>query len=241
MPPDEQEALFDLPLLQAVNDWQRGGNAEKRGETLAARCAALPLRFRSCSLLCYRQEAHEAGRLWQMLIDRRLPQRICAWTTDLDVAKTFKGGVPPAGLQGVIFFVMPPPNSVILNLVELYSDNAFRKAVESRRGEIVGFHDGIGRYKGDQAEIILDLPQSAECQILCLGGFVGTVEQLAEEDLKRRPTKDEIAAFAGNLGATDVLAGDQWWLSPEGSRNVMHRIQPKLAELRQRADRDHDT
>jgi hypothetical protein len=36
------------------------------------------------------------------------------------------------------------------------------------------------------------------------------------------------------------MTSDQWWLSPEGARNDMHRIQPKLSELRQRAHRDHD-
>ena len=241
MASDEEEAWFDLPFLQAVNDWQKGGDAEKKGKRLVERCASLPVRYRSCSSLCYRQEAHETDRLWQLLIERRLPQHICAWTTDLNVAKTLKGGVPPAGLQGAIFSVMPPHGSVVLNLVELYSDSAFQRAIESCRNEIVGFHDGIGRYSGDQAEVILDLPQSTQCQILCLGGFSGTVEGLAKEDLKREPSKDEIVAFAEKLSAANIMAGDQWWLSPAGSRNVMRRIQPNLDELRRRTNRSTST
>src|ERR1700677_2875515 len=53
---------FTLQLLQAINDWQRGGDHKqkvKRGAKLKQFAAGLPEKFRTCSATCYRQEAHE--------------------------------------------------------------------------------------------------------------------------------------------------------------------------------------
>src|SRR4051812_42794202 len=109
--------LFTRELIQAVNDWQRGGDHKqkvRRGLHLKDCAASLPAQFRICGEACLRQEAHEKDRIWQLLADRRLPETIAAWTMDLDVAKTFKGGMPPPGLQGVIFSLVPPAESVVL-------------------------------------------------------------------------------------------------------------------------------
>src|ERR1700688_3487016 len=101
---------FPPELIQAVNDWQRGGDHKqkvRRGQRLKDYAALLPSRSRACDQTCFRQEAHEKHRIWQLLADNRLPETIAAWTTDLDTGKNFKGGVPPPGLQGVIFSLVP--------------------------------------------------------------------------------------------------------------------------------------
>lgn len=88
------EELFTRDLIQAVNDWQRGGDHDqkvRRGQRLKECVATVPAQFRACSEVCFRQEAHEKGRIWPLLADR-----VCR---KLDVAKAFKGGVPPSGLQ----------------------------------------------------------------------------------------------------------------------------------------------
>ncbi len=74
---------FTLQLLQAINDWQRGGDHKqkvKRGAKLKQLAAGLPEKFRTCSATCYRQEAHEKDRIWQLLADSALPETIAAWT-----------------------------------------------------------------------------------------------------------------------------------------------------------------
>jgi hypothetical protein len=96
--------VFTRELIQAASDWQRGGSHRqkvRRGRHLKVVAAALPERFRSCGVACFRQEAHQNDRIWQLLADNHLPEAIASWTTDLKVAKALKGGVPPQGLQGV--------------------------------------------------------------------------------------------------------------------------------------------
>ena len=109
---------FDLKFLQAVNDWQRGGDHKQKvrrgGGLLKALALNIDGRFRTCPVPCFRQEAHDKRRLWQLLADDILDETIAAWTTDLQSSKDLKGGVPPPDLQGVIFEITPPKESVAI-------------------------------------------------------------------------------------------------------------------------------
>src|SRR5260370_592044 len=127
---------FSRQFVQAVSDWQKGGVATKKGPRIKEVMPPLAEKFLSCNLPCYRQEAHDKGRTWQLIADNQLPERIAAWTTDFMVARTFKGGVPPSGLQGVIFKIIPPHGSVVLNLSELYRDPDFFAAIKQFSGDI---------------------------------------------------------------------------------------------------------
>jgi hypothetical protein len=159
---------FTRELVQAVSDWQRGGSHEqkvKRGERLKAVAATLPETFRICTESCFRQEAHEKDRVWRLLADNHLPETIASWTTDIDVAKAFKGGVPPPGLHGVIFKITPPKNSVVLNLTALNADSAFQAAVETHKANIAGYHDGLGRWQDSQREVVLELGNLGQASV----------------------------------------------------------------------------
>ncbi|CAA7627269.1 hypothetical protein [Magnetospirillum sp. SS-4] len=175
---------FTLELLQAINDWQRGGDHKqklKRGGKLKKLAAALPEQYRTCSEICYRQEAHEKDRIWQLLADESLPETIAAWTTDLSIARNFKNGVPPDGLRGVIFSIVPPSKSVVINLIKIYGDPGFKSAIEQHKRGIDGFDDGIGRYGVTQREIVLELHKLGPETIHCYGGYASGRETLAQQ------------------------------------------------------------
>jgi hypothetical protein len=214
------EDLFTRELIQAVNDWQRGGDhgqKVRRGRRLKECAEQLPAQFRICGEVCFRQEAHEKDRIWQLLADRLLPETIAAWTMDLDVAKTFKGGVPPPGLQGVIFSLVPPAGSVVLNLVTLYANPAFRAAVGAHKPDLTRFADGIGRWDVSQREVLLELGNLEPATVYSYGGFSADKTVLAELQLQRKPTPEDLAAFDA-LSADAGVAPGPWWLSPEGTR-----------------------
>src|SRR5438034_11840277 len=108
--------LFTRELVQAVSAGSAAAATTKRlsGQRLKAVAATLPQAFRVCTDTCFRQEAHGTNRIWQSLANNHLPETIASWTIDIGVAKTLKGGVRPTGLQGVIFKITPPKNSVVL-------------------------------------------------------------------------------------------------------------------------------
>ena len=161
--------MFDLEFLQALNDWQLGGNAQqKRKRGLRLKKAALRLDpfFRSVSLCCFRQVALGKGSVWKLGETLHLPETISSWTVSPEVAMEFKGGVPPPGWQGVIFLVVPDPEEVVVNLASLYSNVAFHSACEASRNRIGNYHAGIGRYGGSQHEVVLENSISADhCRV----------------------------------------------------------------------------
>ena len=180
---------------------------------------------------------HEKDRIWQLLADRQLPETIAAWTMDLDVAKNFKGGVPPSGLRGVIFSLVPPAGSVVVNLVTLYADPAFRAAIETHKSGLTGFADGIGRWDVSQREVVLELGSLEPATVYSYGGFSGDKAALAELQLQRKPTPEDLAAFDALCAKAGVALGP-WWLSPEGTRAVLERIEPHLPRLKDRKARE---
>lgn len=226
---------FTLELLQAINDWQRGGDHKqklRRGDKLKQLAAALPEQFRTCTAVCYRLEAHETDRIWQLLADESLPETIAAWTTDLSIARDFKNGVPPDGLRGVIFSLMPPPESVIINLIEIYSDPDFRSAIEQYNLAITGFGDGIGRYGATQREIVLELPKLGPETIHCFGGYASDRETLAQQFFGYKPYAEDLALFDQICRQAIIPESGAWWLTNEGTKNVLERMSPHIERLR---------
>ncbi len=226
---------FTFDLLQAICDWQRGGDHKqklRRGARLKQLARSLPERFRTCTTICYRQEAHEKDRIWQLLADESLPETIVAWTTELSVAREFKNGVPPEGLRGVIFHLIPPSESVVINLVEVYRDPDFRSAIEQHRAEIIGFGDGISRHGETQHEIVLELHKLSPETILCYGGYATDREKLAEQFFGHKPNAEGLAFFDQLCRQASIPESGAWWLSEDGTRNVLDRMAPHVARLK---------
>ena len=226
--------LFTLEVLQAVNDWQRGGSHKqkiKRGEKLKEVAQALPVNFRSFTATCYRQEAHEKDRVWQLLADNALPETIAAWTSDLSIAKDIKGGVPPPGLQGIIFKIDPPPSSVVLNLIEVYNDPAFNAAVAAHRSAIVGYGNGIGKYGATQNEVVIELGNLDQTALHSYGGYSSSRNDLAKAYFGREPTAEDVETFDELCSRAQLPERGEWWLTPEGTQDVLACIAPRMPAL----------
>ena len=193
----------------------------------------LPKRFKTCNEICFRQEAHEKDRVWQLLADNFLPETIASWTTDLKTAQTFKGGVPQVGLQGVIFTIPSLPiNSVVINLVELYKDTEFLDTINNLKSQILRYSDGIGRWHGTQCEVVLDLCNLELAHIFSYGGYSISIDQLAVLYFQRTTTADDLSDFTQLMNISGIEDGGGWWLSKCGTKNVLNRMEPKIQELR---------
>jgi len=164
-----------------------------------------------------------------------LPERISSWTLDSDVAKAFKGGVPPDGWQGVVLSIKAPPNGVIVNLWKLYETREFLDALDHHKHAISGFSEGAGRYRGTQCEIVLEVDAVSQDDIYSLGGyssrFDDLVRQAAEIIYGRAPTPAEVAELEWKSEHLRATAGPRW-LGYDGTKRVLQRTKPAAAVLR---------
>ncbi len=229
---------FTPDLLQAISDWQRGGDSKqvkKRGEKLKALCAGLPDEYRSVPSACFRQLALQKASVWDLVAMDFLPERISSWTLDSEVAKAFKGGVPPDGWQGVVLSIKAPPNGVIVNLWKLYETREFLDELDHHKHAISGFSEGAGRYRGTQCEIVLEVDAVSQEDIYSLGGyssrFDDLVRQAAEIIYGRAPTPAEVAELEWKSEHLRATAGPRW-LGYDGTKRVLQRTKPAAAVLR---------
>lgn len=234
--PCHDQGMFDINLLQAINDWQRGGNAQQkksRGLRLKEAAKQLDPEFKRVSLCCFRQIALDKSSLWKFGDTLHLTETISAWTTSLELAKQFKGGVPPAGLQGIIFEILPVPSTVIVNLSTLFRDETFRCACEVLKNEIVGYSDGIGRYRGTQHEVLLEIESVSLANVYALGGYSSSHEIIARRFFGHEPTQEESRWFDELLARSARKSGPNWLLGEPKDRVVskMLRIVETLRPL----------
>lgn len=223
---------FTSELLQAINDWQKS-STDKRGQRLKKLAAALPDDFRTCGLCCFRQIALDKGSVWDLLAENQLPEKISAWTTELELAKSFKGGVPPQGQdwQGVIFVMAPKQEHVVLNLSALYQDKGFQAAIQKYKSSIDYFSDGIGRYGNTQSEVVIEIPDISVPDVHALGGFSSNKDEVARLIFGRVPTDEELKWFDAALANSGEQLGPAW---VEGERvdRIVKQMQPHVQNLK---------
>lgn len=226
--------MFTAELLQAVSDWQRGGDSEqkrKRGQRLKELAGTLDLRFRQCGLVVYRQIALGKRPIWQLLADSDLPETISAWTLSAEVAKQFKGGVPPEGWQGVIVALQPPAGSVVVNLDALYRSQDFLNALDRDQHSIAGYADGAKRYGGSQCEVVLEVQNLTSTDIYALGGHSSDRDTLIRLMFQQDPTPQLIAWYEEQI-KRGALGPGPLWLEGKPLQRALRRIEPRLAQLK---------
>lgn len=212
--------MFDVGLLQAISDWQLGGDAaakKVRGERLKVLAADLPAEFKLCTADCYRRLSLTKGSVWKVGTEFALEETISSWTWSLNVAQTFKEGVPPKGYQGAIFAHQPSPQEVIVNLNALFSNAAFQRAVSEHCKEIKNFDKGTGRYGNSQCEVVLSLEKLPLDSVHCWGGYMGDEKSFAG----MLPAGENMEGFKKCLASSSFDFNQPYWLcDPQAIKRV---------------------
>ncbi|HED2902599.1 TPA: hypothetical protein R4Z66_005902, partial [Citrobacter freundii] len=126
----------------------------------------------------------------------------------------------------------PKDIEVIINLNTVYASEEFLCAIEKYRQQIIGYYSGIDKYKDTQKEVVLELNNLDTSDILYLGGYSGTLEDLAI--LNGSKTPDETLKFQQRIKELEVEPKMPWWLSSNGTQNVLERVKPKVLDLKGR-------
>lgn len=235
---------FDLPLLQAVSDWQRGSKdratALQLGLALKAACANLPQSFRECHLVCYRRIALDKRGVMNLLGVDNLREKVSSWTVNTEVAKGMKGGVPfpDSGNIGAIFYTRTVPDAanIIVNVRALYQDQSFCDAMHRNQANITNFDLGAGSYWDGEDEVVLEIDTLTQSDLYSLGGYSSPFEELvkkAARELYGRPdpTPDQYQALLWKVEHLRGHVDGAAWLNEEATRRVLNRVEPHAQVL----------
>lgn len=224
---------FTKNLIQAISDWQKGGNSgekRQRGLALEAECKSLPDKYRQCGMVAFRRLALKKRPLWRLMIKARLSERISAWTLTTDVAKTFKNGVPPPKWQGVILHHLPTPDTVIVNLPVLFADSRFQAAVTKYKSRIRDFNLGMGRYQANQSEVIIKRAFVTPEEIYALGGYSSQPEKLGKLFFGGNVTPAQMAWMRTQLQGQAKDFG-KWWIEGAAKDRVLTKVKAETPDL----------
>jgi len=234
----QKNEVFGLDLLQCVSDWQKGGDEKqkrRRGQELKRVCSSLPEEFRSVSQPCYRQVSLEPAFLVSLASNLNLTETISSWTTSYEVAKAFKGGVPPPGYQGVIFeLTKESACEVIVNIDALFGCGLFVSALRDNESKIRDYGHGIGRYENSQKEAVICVEYVALKSIRAWGGYSSSERDLARKFLGHEPSEDESEQFKLLLSSKGKCVGPKWVDNPEAVTRYASTIPTILRDLQER-------
>lgn len=207
--------MYTIELLQAINDWQStgmGSNKTQIAERLIKYSKKIPSKFKRIRSKCYRQLALSGENSVKLGLNMELPETYSSWTFDKSVAKSFNGGIPPVGKQGVIFEVdeNTPDCEVIINLNELFKDNDFIDACNLHKNNIISYKSGIGYFMNKEAEVVLKIKKITTEQIWAYGGYSSSKEQLAKMFFNREPTNQDLVFFDELVKNNEVNIGGNW-------------------------------
>ena len=232
----ESDVPFTPEFLQAISDWQQGGDAREkhqRGQKLKRLAGGLDSKFRTTGLVCFRRVALHKTPIWKLLAEGRLDETISSWTATTDVAKTFKSGVPPPGWQGVILEWAPGkgPGKVIVNLAALYADEGFCRAIEKYKDKIVDYAKGMGKYSGTQNEVVIELDAVQLSDIYAMGGVSSEPHELGRVLFGREVKQREIAWMREVLKKQGQDFGP-WWIDGKEKDRALQSTMRYVPELK---------
>ena len=220
--------MFSIEVLQAISDWQRGGDAKqkaKRGKALKEAAGLLPEKFRLIRTNCYRQIALDNGSVWNIGTKYQLSETISSWTTSLDFAKQFKGGVPPIGYQGVIFKITPSDDiKVVVNLHELFLCQEFLDFLAANKDKVNGFHQGIGIYGNTQSEVVISTEYLSLSALFAWGGYTSPESTLAKMFFGHEANVEEIESFRDLMNQAGHKCGAYWLTTPDAVNRVSEKL-----------------
>jgi hypothetical protein len=221
--------MFTKELIQAICNWQRGGDARqkaRRGDLLKAEASKLPQEFRTSESTCYRQIALDDPNLRNLGTKFQLPETISSWSESERVAEDLKGGVPAkgGGYIGVIFRLRPDESEVVVNLGKLFRNEDFVREVIELKSEIDGFALGIGKYWDTQHEVVIEKSTLPLDTLHAWGGFSSDREKLKcmlSESLGVSITDDQ---FDDLMKESGQKIGQYWMKTPAAVARVAEAL-----------------
>jgi hypothetical protein len=194
--------------------------------------AQLDQKFRRVDLVCFRQLALDKTHVWKLGDQLALAEKVSAWTLTTEIAKDFKGGVPPEGqgYQGIIFEHAPSAEEVVLNLHALYGEPEFHSAAIRYRTRIPAYASGIGLYGDSQLEVVLEVSTLPLSSVYAFGGFSSSRQEIARIFFGGDPSSEQMRWFDDIVQGSEQLGPR--WITGDAKNRVCEKMLQTVERLR---------
>ena len=121
---------FSDELLMALADWQKGwrekqSERERLSVQLQKVVESLDAKFKRVNTTCYRKRFLHEGELVDIVLRNEKAEGVVSWTIKQEFAERFKGLQKLDAVSGAIFEHTPTEDEVVINICELWKDQAF--------------------------------------------------------------------------------------------------------------------
>jgi len=175
---------FSRDFLVALSIWQRGwaeNQVSRRSiaDNLVKHCEQIPEKFKKIGSSCFRKRFIIDGEIVPILLDNDFFEGIASWTVNFNYAKYFKGIVRPDTKFVMVFEHLPKPEEVVINIIELWKDENFKKAAAEFQKEDSEAAKALFNFKDYQSEIILRSTLKGS-EIIDIVGISSSFEELCD-------------------------------------------------------------
>lgn len=152
--------IFSDDFLKSLNNWQNGwgDNQTLRNNfaiELLKNCKDLPAKYKKITVPCFRKRFLHKEELLAIIMADDKDEGVVSWTTDEKYAERFKGLLKANAVSGAIFKINPEYENVVVNVVNLWSDEEFVRSVEDYAKREPENTKALLHFKANQSEVIL--------------------------------------------------------------------------------------
>lgn len=231
--------LLPFDLLKAIDDWQSGShNKVAKADTLKSVCASLKhvqSMFASCPPEVFRRVQINKKIADSVGVADAVIEDVSAWTTDIDVAFGFKGGIPKYPKTALIYRRVPLSTEVIINLNDVYGhgDGTTLPAAVAYWQTTMGhvFDKGIDKYGASQKEVVLDEHVILGGEIHCFGGhqsILNRVPNIGTQSADGMSDAEAKRTILGNTPGLLVTPSGEWTVYAQASENIRERLRVRV-------------
>lgn len=231
--------MFNLELLQAINDWQKAGfgsEKESLAENIRKYASHLPNKFKTLTNVCYRKINLKGKSIMDIGLYWEISEKYSSWTFQNSIAQNFDDGIPlqESGEIAYIFEWNPSESKgfeVIINLYELFNDSDFINACKENQNLVNDFHLGIGRFQNSEEEVVLKVSKLSIDQVWALGGYgEKNEEKFYKLIYKKTPTQQQLKQFNEMILQKNIPIRKPNWITKESNPEAIERLIKKNKE-----------
>ena len=220
---------FSDELLMALANWQKGwreiqSERERLSVQLQEAVESLDARFKRVNTTCYRKRFLHEGDLVDIVLRNEKPEGVVSWTIKQEFAERFKGLQKLDAVSGAIFEHTPTEGEVVVNICELWKDQAFITAANyfgERHPEIA---KPLLHFRDSQGEVVLTSPLKAT-EIIALTGASSPFDDLCDTAKIPEEQRDDLFKRLVDDGHAP---GELQYTSRESAQRIINNTIRKL-------------